>query len=72
MDAELNFTGGVAYLTLAGGILCFLCGVCGCLTAKFKKPCFAGPFMLCAFIIMILCFVAAALALAGDSAVKEM
>ena len=69
--AEMDFTSGLAMGTLAAGLFTAIVGICGLLTAKFKKPFFAAPFMICSFIFFIVCLIIGGMSLAPSDDVTE-
>jgi hypothetical protein len=64
-DIQANYTSFdpewiVPALCVIFGALTLVTSMCGCLTSYCKKPCFAFPFFILAFVLSILLYVAAA------------
>jgi len=69
LDIEVESSFGTPIL--AGGVLCIITGVLGLLTAKFKNPFFTAPFIALSFIIGLLLFIGALIAVAASTTDAE-
>ena len=66
---RLELTGTPGYFIIVVGNLSFLTGIMGCITAKFKRIVFLGPFFFLSFVMVVLLLVGAALAIGSDKQV---
>lgn len=63
-DLDIN-PSAFGYLAIVAGIFLIGTSVLGCMTGKFKKPCFTLPFIIATGVICLVLFVFGAVALAG-------
>lgn len=64
----------LAGVALVGGVLALLLSILGCCTVKYKNPFVTCPFVICAFLIGLLCLIGGALVVGGktrDSILKK-
>lgn len=57
----------LSVMALIGGVLALLLSVLGCCTVKFKNPCVTCPFVICSFLLGLICLIAGAMVVGGKT-----
>lgn len=57
----------LAGMALVGGVLALLLSILGCCTVKFKNPCVTCPFVICSFLLGLMCLIAGAMVVGGKT-----
>lgn len=53
-------------MCMVGGIFSLILALMGCATVKFKNPLITGPFVICTFIVAIICMIGGGVVMSGD------
>jgi ABC-type transport system involved in multi-copper enzyme maturation permease subunit len=67
---NVDFSKGIGFLLLFSGVFTMVTGCLGFCAGKWKKCIFTFPFMIFAFIIMILALIGGAVSFANDEQIK--
>jgi len=53
-------------MCMVAGVFSLILAVLGCATVKFKNPLVTGPFVICTFIVAIICMIGGGVVMSGD------
>jgi len=53
-------------MCMVGGIFSLILSILGCATVKLKNPLVTGPFVICTFIVAIICMIGGGVVMSGD------
>ena len=53
-------------MCMVGGIFSLILAILGCATVKLKNPLVTGPFVICTFIVAIICMIGGGVVMSGD------
>lgn len=67
VDLGVAKNAALAAVALVGGVLALLISICGCCTVKFQNPFVTCPFVICSFLIGLLCLIGGALVIGGKT-----